>query len=451
MRNLIRTSRGALIAFSVMLSSPAIAAAQGPLTLRGVAYDSIASRPLAGAMITLNAVRTAFSDERGAFSFDSVSPGTLTFDMTHAVLDSMGLPGIAARIAITGAMTPVTLAIPSFATLWSAACGDRPAPADSGFVYGTVRSARDGADVSGAEIELSWSDLTVVNIRRITGKRFRSETETDANGEYSVCGVPLDASMRLQSKRADLASAMLDLTPTSLRVIRRDLLLSPVDTANATARGTITGMVRSGQGGPFEGATVVLDDQPQSRTGADGKFTLANVVAGTHQIEVLGIGAKPQLFVVDVLAGGEAEISAILERVTTLDVVKVIGSPWQVRMIEAIEGRRKTGFARMIDSTDLRRRTSMGTVYAGISGVRVRPGRSSQDYTIEMTNGDGDPCTPNIKIDGIRADMEQLLAMDPAEVWMTEVYPKASSVPMELQGGVSYCGMIVVWTQRFMP
>lgn len=435
----------------LLLLLPTLARAQDAITLRGVAYDSIASRPLAGAMITLNSARTAFSDERGAFAFDSVAPGVLTLDMTHAVLDSMGLPGVAARIRVTEAAMTVTLAVPSFATLWRAACGARPAPTDSGFVYGTVRSARDGSDVSGAAIELSWSDLTVVNIRRITGKRYRSETETDANGEYSVCGVPLDASMRLQSKRADLASAMLDVAPTNLRVVRRDLLLGPVDTANTTARGTIRGTVQNGQGGPFEGATVVLDDQPQSRTGADGKFTLANVVAGTHQVEVLGIGAKPQLFVVDVLAQGMVEISAVLERVTTLDVVRVIGSPWQVRMIEAIEDRRKTGFARMIDSTDLRRRTSMGTVYAGISGVRVRPGRSSRDYTIEMTNGDGEPCTPNIRIDGIRADMEQLLAMDPPEVWLTEVYPRASSVPIELQGGVSYCGLIVVWTKRFMP
>jgi hypothetical protein len=443
--------RTAVRSLSLLLLVPAAAQAQGTLTLRGFAYDSVASRPLAGAMITLNSVRSAFSDERGAFAFDSVAAGTHTLDMTHAVLDSMGLPGVAARIQFADAQATVTLAVPSFATLWRAACGARPAPADSGFVYGSVRSARDGSDVSRAGIELSWSDLTVVNIRRVTGKRFRAETETDANGEYSVCGVPLDAAMRLQSKRADLASAMIDLAPTNLRVIRRDLLLGPVDTANAGARGTISGTVTSSQGGPFEGATIVLDDTPQSRTGADGKFALANVVAGTHQVEVLGIGAKPQLFVVDVLAGGSAEISAVLERVTTLDVVRVIGSPWQVRVLEAIELRKKSGFARMIDSTTLRRRTSMGTVYAGINGVRVRPGRSSQDYTIEMTNGDGDPCTPNIRIDGIRADMEQLLAMDPAEVGVTEVYPKASSVPIELQGGVTSCGMIVVWTKRFMP
>jgi hypothetical protein len=439
------------IAAGVLLLLPAILGAQGARTLRGVAYDSVASRPLSGAMITLNSVRTTFSDERGAFAFDSVQAGTVTIDMTHAVLDSMGLPGVAARFTVTDAATTVTLAVPSFATLWRAACGNRPAPTDSGFVYGSVRAATDGSDVSGAAIELSWSDLTVVNLRKITGKRYRSETETDANGEYSVCGIPMDASMRMQSRRADLASMLFDITPTNLRVIRRDLLLSPSDTANTSARGIISGSVTNGQGGPFEGATIVLDDAPRSRTGADGKFSLPNVVAGTHQVEVLGIGAKPQLFVIDVLAGGQAVITAILERVTTLDVVRVIGSPWQVRMIEAIEDRKKGGFARMIDSTTLKRRTSMGTVYAGINGVRVRPGRSSQDYTIEMVNGDGDPCTPNIKIDGIKADMEQLLAMDPAEVGITEVYPKASSVPIELQGGLSYCGAIVVWTKRFMP
>jgi hypothetical protein len=364
----------------------------------------------------------------------------------------MGLPGVAARVRIAATSPEVTLAVPSFATLWRAACGGSPVPRDSGFVYGSVRAGRDGTAVPGAELELSWSDLTVVNIRRVTGRRYRSQTESDANGEYSICGVPLDAGMRVQARRDDLASTMIDLQPTNLRVIRRDLLLAPTDTANATSRGRIAGTVSQAPGGgAFEGATIVLDDVAQARTGADGRFLLPNVIVGTHQVEVLGIGSKPQLFIVDVFDGAEAVITAALERVTTLDAVRVLGSPWQARMMEGIEARKKAAFARMIDSSEAVRKPSMGLMVSGINGVVVRPGRSSQDYTIEMRNGDGDPCTPNVRIDGIRSDIEMYLALGTHEIALIEVYPRAASVPIDLQGGVSYCGLIVVWTKRILP
>ncbi len=451
--------RGAVSAVALILAIVAVAGslgatrevgAQGTITLRGVAYDSVARRPLPGALVTLDGIRSTFSDEGGAFAFDSVESGDRLLEMTHAVLDSMGLPGVAMRLRVAAGGASVTIAVPSFATLWRAACGERPAPADSGFVYGAVRSGLDGREVPSAGVELTWSDIRVENIRQLSGRRYRVETESDANGEYGICGVPLDAGMRVQARSGALASAALDLLPTALRIMRRDLLLGPLDTTS-DARGSIVGTVSRSQGGPFEGATIVLDDVPQLRTGADGRFVLPSVLAGSRQVEVLGIGARPQLFSVDVVAGQEATIAAVLERVTTLDVVRITGSPWQVRMLEGIEQRKQAAFARFIDSTVTSRRSSMGTVFAGLNGLYVTLGRFSTQDNIMMRNPDGDPCVPNVRIDGVRSDMEMLREMHPAEIGVTEVYPRASSVPIELQVGVSNCGMIVVWTKRVMP
>lgn len=434
-----------------MLCVAGVAPAQAPVRLRGVAYDSVASRPLAGAMITLDAVRTAFADDSGAFAFDSVAPGSVLIEMTHAVLDSMGLPGVAVRVRVADGAAPIIVAVPSFGTLWRAACGDRAAPRDSGFVYGTVRAATDGSTVPRTEVALSWSELRVRNVSDVSGRRIRSETESDANGEYSVCGVPLDEGMRLEARLAESASAALDIIPTGLRIIRRDLLLAPTDTANATARGTIVGTVLRAEGGPFEGATIVLDDVPAGRSGADGRFSITGVVVGTHQVEVLGVGAKPQIVVVDVLAGAQAVVAATLTRVTRLEEVRVVASPWQMRVVQGIEDRKRTGFSHFFDSTFVSKRISIGSAVHGLGGVNVQFGRFSNQFNIIMRTPGGRPCTPQVRIDGHLADMERLQLVNPSDVGVLETYPRASSVPQELQAGLSNCGMVVVWTKHVMP
>ena len=53
----------------------------------------------------------------------------------------------------------MSLAIPSFATLWRTACGNTPVPASGGFVYGTVRDANGLGPMSDVAVEVSWLDL----------------------------------------------------------------------------------------------------------------------------------------------------------------------------------------------------------------------------------------------------------------------------------------------------
>src|SRR5688572_9673379 len=117
---------------------------QAPATLRGVAFDSVAMRPLAAAFVSLGGTQSTFSDSLGRFEFANTAAGTHLLEMTHARLDSMGLPGVSLRVRIDADVAPITIAVPSFATLWRAACGERMAPDDSGFVYGTIRRAGDG-------------------------------------------------------------------------------------------------------------------------------------------------------------------------------------------------------------------------------------------------------------------------------------------------------------------
>src|SRR6185503_13744829 len=126
---------------AALLSGAMTLTAQTPVTVRGVAYDSLRAAPLTEAFVTMSGgsrAHSATTDTRGRFQFDSVVPGSYTLSMQHPAIDSLGFPGFARRVVLSGKDEEVRIAVPSFATLWRAACGATPAPRDSGFVYGVV-------------------------------------------------------------------------------------------------------------------------------------------------------------------------------------------------------------------------------------------------------------------------------------------------------------------------
>ncbi len=444
-------TRSALMLLRILLVSAAISAqAQGTVTLRGVAWDSVAVRPLAGAFITLGASRSTTADASGRFSFDSVTPGVHRLDMVHAVLDSMGLPGVARQVRVTDGAERVAISIPSFAILWRAVCGDRPAPAESAFVYGTVRSSSGGAELAGARVELQWSDFGLDGTRKITGKRFLVEIDADARGEYAVCGVPRDAGLRVQAKFDVVASGLIDLGPTMLRVIRRDLLVGPVDTIAGGPRGTIAGIVTDSAGRPFPGATIVLDDVQLMRTEADGRFRLPNVLPGTRQIEIIAIGVRPQLHIVDVLAGGEVNVSATMQRVTTLDVVRITGSRWQQRVVRDIEDRRRQGLGKFVDSLRLARLATLTSAFGSFPSLDVRSAKGG-GVTLMFPDGRGGKCNAIIYIDGFKSNQLMLSTLLPQDIAVIESYNRGSLIPMEFTSLSHRCGVIAIWTKRVMP
>ena len=443
-----------ILACGVIGGSPAQADAQAAaqaagVTLRGIAFDSLHRAPLANAFITLGGARSTTSDERGRFAFDSVRPGTHALDLQHDMLDSIGLPGVSIRVSVTDGRERVVIAIPAFATLWRASCGDRAPPADSAFVYGYIRSARDARPLAAAAVGLTWIDVSLGPQREINQRFWRSEIRSDARGEYSICGVPVDMALRIQAVADSAASGIIDLEPSMLRVRRRDLLVGPADSTDVTQRGAISGIVTNALGAPFDGARVVLDDVPEVRTGPDGRFILRNVVAGTRQLELFAIGVRPVVIAVDLQPGETANVAATLERVTTLDVVRVTGSRFQQRFVREFEERRRSGFGSFVDSTVLGRRLTMVSALAGLSGVEVRSGRGGS-ISVTLPSTKIRRCDAGIWIDGWRADAEQLAALDPRDLAAIEVFPRASLVPLRFSGSLTGCGVVAIWTKNWL-
>jgi len=436
-----------VVVATLWVAIPSVAAiAQGPVAVNGVAFDSLRGQPLKAALIKIIGQRTTTTtDERGRFRFDSVDPGVRTFIVQHPALDSAGFPGISRRATISPASSEVRLAVPSFQTLWRAACGGTP-PSDSGFVYGTIHDVRTREPVPNAAVEVSWIVTAYDKMRGINQRRVYGETKTDANGGYVVCGVPATHWLKVISATVE-ASGGVDLPPGDLRVVRRDLTIGPTLEQDSTSVGSIVGVLTDQDGVPYSEARIQLDDSSEVRSAGDGRFAFRNVQAGTRQVEVMSIGMVPIVMAVEVYPRDSATITLQLRRVTTLDVVRVTASRRGRMIAEGIEERRKLNTGYSMDMTELQAHASFSTVMNDFPGVRVR--QNAGDYHIFLNDGRGGQCTPDVWVDGARMSIAAMIMIRPRDVLAVEYFPRASSIPMEFRSRTEQyvqCGAIVVWT-----
>jgi hypothetical protein len=444
LRTWFAASAGALIA-----SQSAIAQGRAaPVSVYGVAYDSLRGEPLRNAFIAVvGTARSAHSDARGRFRLDSVSPGTYVFAAQHDVLDSVGLTEISTRADVIDGRDEVRIAVPSFATLWRVACGSSRPPRDSGFVYGTIRDVSTRAPVAGAFVDLTWVEIRIERTRGVTQRRRRVETRTDANGRFSVCGVPVAQWLRVGAGTASGAGGPIDVPPGEMRVQRRDLLIGPVGRSNAARSGTISGVLTDVLGAPVAEARVITHDTTEVRSGADGSFTVHNVPAGTRQVEVLSIGMRPFVTAVDVFPNDTATLALQLHKVTTLDVVRVTASRRGRLLAEEIESRRKSGFGYLMDAGDIARRATMSSVFSDLPSARVE--HRGGNFTISVPDGRGGMCQPDVWVDGAFSAQAALNMIHPQDVAAVELFPRAGTVPTRYRRDLitrRACGAILVWT-----
>ena len=424
-------------------------------TLRGEAFDSLNKRPLDGASISILGVgRTTIADSRGRFHFDSVAPGTYTVVAYHAVLDSIGLGAVTARTTVGTSSGQVLIAVPSFEAFWRLACGDRPAPRDSGIVYGTIRDAGSGKTVAGVSVDVSWVDLSVDSLRRMREKKWHQTTRSDSLGNYGICGVPISSVPSIEASYAEGSSGAIDLVGDQHRVRRRDLSVGPQAETDSTRRGTIAGLLTDPAGQPFAGAQILVQAFPETRSGADGRFVVRNVPTGTRQVEIRSVGMAPFITTVDVTPHDTAMIAAQLKKVATLNVVRVTGTMRQQKLVADLEARRKLGLGFVQDSTAFEGRVELQSVFSAFPHLAVQRVGNSQRYYLTLPIAIG-RCTANLWIDGRHMQTvpdpmvgyAMLFDLHPDQIAALEVYPHGASVPMELQSLNSTCGTVAIWTK----
>jgi hypothetical protein len=422
-------------------SAPAVA-------VRGVAYDGLRGAPLDNALITLvGSDQNTRTDSRGRFHFDSVMPGTHTFAMQHAALDSIGFSGLSTRAIITNGRDEVRISVPSFAALWRAACGTTRAPDDSGFVYGSIRDADTGHPVANAAVDVTWTEMMLRGKRKVVERRWHTSSRSDSTGSYAVCGVASTEWLHIRAAVDSGASGWIDLSPAEARVQRRDLLVGRESASDSARGGRVVGMVTDAAGDAFDDARILMDGVPEVRSRADGSFTLANVPPGTRQLEVTSIGIAPVVTIIDVRARDTTSVAIKLGMPIVLDGVKVVGARVGNVLAAEFAMRRKSGAGYTMDSTQIEK---FRTVFSAIETTPSTTTRFDRNVlSISMPGPHGVPCTPQVRIDGLQAEFGHIIDLLPSEVAAMEVYVRSTLVPAKFYNGASppTCGMILVWTK----
>jgi hypothetical protein len=220
--------------------------------------------------------------------------------------------------------------------------------------------------------------------------------------------------------------------------------------AAAPAQGTagIAGqLVDRSTGAPLAGAAVTLLGTGTALTvDTLGRFSRANLRAGTYVVQVRALGYRAASWVVDLVSQQTLSLVLELEPVPVpVTGVTVEGRPHE-RGARGFEERRSKGRGVFITEVEIARAQSgrLGDVLRTTAGVReVCRGVSCQ---VRMTRSPTN-CAPNFFLDGVPANNATTMEMPAVGVVAIEVYRTASETPVEFLRGNTVCGVIVIWTR----
>jgi carboxypeptidase family protein/TonB-dependent receptor-like protein len=462
-----------------LLAGPFAAAPQAPAAsgtiVRGVVFDSLEMRGLAGATVQITDAtgkpwtRTVATDSSGRFVVEEVPIGTYLIGFFHMKLDSLAIATPTFRADVrTVQPLDVRLGVPSARTIARALCG-RTAIADStGLFMGYLRGAGNSMPRPNGTVVVRWSELIIEKgaIGRVVPSVEASSGQT---GQVAVCGLPLGTPMVLAAASASDSSGSFELTIPHSGFLHRDIFVAPVvrrvvagsDSSPSVEllRGTgrLRGRVVGANGGPLTGARVSLwGTGLETLTGADGAFQLSELPGGTHTLEVRAVGFAPVQRPVDIVEGdGDATEVALANLAIMLDTVRVSAERIYTSRREAdFEQRLRTGVGHVIQAKDIAKRqaTSLTEILRTVPGVLIVPSRfASEDVLMrggEAILGPG-TCRPDIYIDGSRVANDPTFPINSLvlvnEIRAVEVYSRPASVPTEYRS-LSGCGAILLWT-----
>lgn len=138
-----------------------------------------------------------------------------------------------------------------------------------------------------------------------------------------------------------------------------------------------------------------------------------------------------------------------------LDTINVVGRRFNLALHQnGYYRREREGLGRFMgrEKLDVVNRGSpdLSSAFDQMLGIRVDRGPST-GFVVRSSRGAGNfsgLCIPAIRIDGIRADSEQLASLTPSMVEAIEVYASAGTVPGEYGDMETTCGLILVWLRR---
>jgi hypothetical protein len=246
------------------------------------------------------------------------------------------------------------------------------------------------------------------------------------------------------------------------------LLLAPV-LSMAGQQATVAGTVRDDSTGrPIAGAEVLIEALGRrTATDPEGRFVLGGVSPGLRLVLVRSVGFHPLSLMITVSLGDTAQRDIRLKPMAVhLDPIVVTGAPPPgPRGIgrEAFEERRRLGFGRFIDSTELRRNehVTLPTMLRRGTGVHIRRAGTSDFGRGYAMSSRIPECYMSIFLDGWlvyaggrrganptlgRQELSELASVSNLEA--VEIYRSPAEIPTQFSGPDAACGVLVLWTRR---
>ncbi|HEV7991770.1 MAG TPA: carboxypeptidase-like regulatory domain-containing protein [Gemmatimonadaceae bacterium] len=452
--------------------------------LEGTIKESVRSRPVRGSSITLARLDPepvvsfgARPDDRGRYRLDSLPAGRYMIQLTHEMLDSLDLALPTDEVNIVAGQTArAQFSLPSSVALRNAVCRGLTLATGTGAVAGRVANADTDLPLANADVAISWTDMSVDR------KTLRSSIEehtgwvrTGPRGEYRICNVPVGSWLLIQLQYAGRASNVVRVSVSEDEgVIMRNLSLSvdasptlgkldsigavapdpagdaaPEDASSAlrlAGTATVTGTVRGAGGRPVSGVELrVVNASSTTRTDDLGRYTLGGLPAGTQLLLVRRIGYLIGDVAVELRPGKSVIQDVTLQRVVSLDSMRVIAQ--RARYAEFEENRKNNPFGRFLtlDQIEQRHALEVGQLLEHLAGFSVRgSGPDAVVYSNSARASRTNCREANVVIDG--SDHGHINYVPPREVAAIEAYAEAAGAPGQYR---AECGLIVIWTKKY--
>jgi hypothetical protein len=408
-------------------------------TIRGVVFDSLMRRPMAGAtVLAYPGGEAAITNDQGQFRIQSHAriQRLAVFD---GLLDRTGIGSLLAVLdTTTTERTAINIATPSLATIWARLCpGKVPARGRDGIVLGVARTADSSVRVAGVHVRASWEADALSQVGQ--GARV-VDVRADSIGSFYVCGVPPVTDVFIVGYSLEFSSGSVGLPADSIPLRRQNLILgAPGHT------GPIRGVVQDSRRVPIAGATIDIDGFDASlTTDGAGRFAGARIPAGTRSMLVRAVGYSPVLLAIDVLEHGANEVSVQLARNVFLPGVKVTERTRAPVLRQEFDERRRMGVGQFIDTTEINALYNVRSIFQGRPGVTVQG--NPPEFTLWVT-ASGGYCQPAVFLDGFRSDTQILSAISKDRIVAVEIYLRPVEIPARFALVQRSCGAVLVWTR----
>ena len=474
------------------------AAAQSRTILAGVVFDSVAGRPLVGAMVQFTGASgpvvgrraSAVTDSAGRYAVTDLAPGRYVAGFFHDALDTLGLVGAPRAVDVGDSATTLDLGTPSPRTIIATICGAGSVTDSLGLLIGHVYASGTTSPLPNATVTVEWGE-TIIERGSVRQRNLAAGATTQGPGWFAMCDVPGEVELTLSASSGADSSGFVtvEVPRTGIRHVRfwvggaqRVLsaavdTISAVDTTSATDstaadstmrvlapemvwRGgaRLTGIVRDEKGLGVAGARVLVRGTNVGTTTSDrGYFALDSLPGGTHTLEARAVGYLPATSIVHLAADQPAQAEVFIgDKLVTLEAVKVTATLVFSRNLAKFQTNRERNLGGIfVGPREIERFRGMrfSNLLQAIPGVRLnyRDGFSILlDYIGTDDGQSAGLCVPTFYIDGQRSqytagEIEGLYRAE--EIAGLEVYVRESQRPIEFQDMNSGCGAIAIWTR----